>query len=344
MKQIVNKYSNDHILKTLYKNSNLKYTKSFISGLEDALNNLKLVNKTAYKDFINNKLKAKQNNSFDMHTLVSSLCELAIMNTFIIQSNRKETFMYEPKLRIDNNKNVEFSIMIGDIKYNVEVKSPNFDNYNKKLHEQLQKNVIVTRSEARLFNLQQLQERGILPASDSKVKDFLIDANLKFPINTNKGKELNVLFICWNENYDQACTALKHPHSGLLTPNSWNKDENGQVVTYPNIDLIFISDLYKSIIVHMIAGDNPISMYISGVPYFEANSRIRFLTPFLLPFSRTSLIKPEKTISQKCIDEIPISFFNRPIDLVDEKFVSHLCPEFITTFTVNNPYASNGKR
>ncbi len=334
MKQIVDKYSNDHILKTIYKNPNLKYTKSFISGLEDALNNLKSVSKAAYKDFINTKLKAKKGNSFDMHALVSSLCELTIMNSFLVQSNKKDTFMYEPKLRTDNNKNVEFSIMIGDIKYNVEVKSPNFDNYNEKLHEQLQKNGIVTRSEARLFNLQQLQERGILPAPDSKVKDFLIDANLKFPIDTDKTKEINVLFICWNENYDQACTALKHPHSGLLTSNSWNKDESGQVVTYSNIDLIFISDLYKSIIVHMIAGDSPISMYISGVPYFEANSHMGFLTPFLLPFSRTALIKPEKTLNQKCIDEIPISFFNRPIDLVDEKYVSHLCPEFITTFTV----------
>lgn len=334
MKHIVDKYSNDHILRIIYKNPNLKYTKSFISGLEEALNNLKSINKTAYQDFIHNKLKAKKNNSFDIHTLVSSLCELAIMNIFIVQSNKKETFMYEPKLRSDNKKNVEFSIIIGDIKYNVEVKSPNFENFNKKLNEQLNKNGIVTRSEARLFSLQQLEENAILPASDSKVKDFLIDANLKFPIDTNKDKELNVLFICWNENYDEACTALKHPHSGLLTKNSWNKDENGQVITYPNIDLIFISDLYKSILVHMIAGDNPISMYISGVPYFEANSHRRFLTPFLLPFSRTALIQPETSIKQKYIEDLPIAFGDKHVELVDEKFVSHLCPEFITTFTV----------
>ncbi|WP_236894701.1 hypothetical protein [Clostridium beijerinckii] len=334
MKQIVDKYSNDHILRTIYKNSTLKYARSFIKGLEDALDNLRLVSKSAYEDFINNKLKAKKNNSFDMHSLVSSLCELAIMNSFIVQSNNKTTFIYEPKLRTDNNKNVEFSIIIGNVKYNVEVKSPNFENYNKKQYEQLSKNGAVTRSEARLFNFKDLQEQGILPAPDSKVKDFLVDANLKFPINTDKDKEINVLFICWNENYDQACTALKHPFSGLLTKNSWHKNENGQIITYPNIDLIFVTDLYKSIIVHMIAGNDAIPSFISGVPYFEANLQVGFLTPFLLPFSRTALIEPEKPIKKECIDEIPIVFFDRPVDLVDEKFVSHLCREFTTTFTV----------
>jgi len=332
MKKVVEGYCANHILKILYKNLNLKYTKSFIVALEDALNNLKLVNKTAYKDFIHNKLKAKKKNDFDMHMLVSSLCELSIMNSFIIQSDKKETFTYEPKLRDDNNKNVEFSIIINNIKYNVEVKSPNFDNYNKKINEQLNRTGSVTRSEARLFSLEHLQEMGILPASDSKVKDFLKDANLKFPINTDKDKELNVLFICWNENYDQACTALKHPHSGLLTPNSWHKDESNQIITFPNIDLIFISDLYKSIIVHMIAGNDAISMFVSGVPYFESNSDIGFLTPFLLAFSRTALIKPEISIKQSYIAQLPIAFPNRIVDTVDEYFVSHFCPEFITTF------------
>ena len=84
----------------------------------------------------------------------------------------------------------------------------------------------------------------------------------------------------------------------------------------------------------MIAGDNPISMYISGVPYFEANSHRGFLTPFLLPFSRAALIEPELIINRKYIEELPIAFGDRHVELVDEQFVSHLCPEFITTFKV----------
>ncbi len=43
-----------------------------------------------------------------MHLLLSSLCELSIMNSFIYNSEEKESFIYEPKLRNDNNKNVEF--------------------------------------------------------------------------------------------------------------------------------------------------------------------------------------------------------------------------------------------
>lgn len=334
MEKMFNKYCDNHIFKKMYTLRNQKYTGSFLLGLEKALSNLRSVNKDAYKDFINHKLKAKKKSGYDAHALISSLCELSVINTFLLQSDKKETFKYEPKLRSDSNKNVEFSIEIGPIKYNVEVKSPNFDNYNKKFTEQLIRDGHVTCSQARLFSVTDLNKNEILPAPDSKVKDFLVDANNKFPIDSNKDIELNILFICWNENYDQACTALKHPLSGLLTNNSWYTDSNNNIITFSNIDLIFVTDLYKSIIVHMCAGDSEIPSIVSGIPYLENRSNMTPLTPFLLPFSRFALIKPEREIKQCYIDPIPVAFFDTPVDLVDENFVSNLCPEFITTFTI----------
>lgn len=330
-----NSYCNDHIFKQMYKYNNLKYTKSFFIELNKALNNIKSVDLSVYKDFINHKLKAKRKKSFDFHMLISSLCELAVMNTFIIQSDKKDTFLYEPQLRSDNKKNIEFSIKLGSIKYNIEVKSPNFETYNKKLNQKLIDTGFVTSAQARLLPKDALEKLNIVPAPDSKVKDFLVDSNLKFPTNTNKDKEINILFISWNENYDQACTALKHPASGLLTKNSWYKDTNNNPITFPNIDLIFISDLYKNIIVHMLAGNDKISKYISGVPYFENESFTPFttsLTPFLLPFSRFALVNTNPSIKQTYIDPLPITFPYNPVDLVTEKFVSKLCPEFISTF------------
>jgi len=50
------------------------------------------------------------------------------MNSFIYNSEEKESFIYEPKLRNDN-------------KYNVEIKSPNFENYNNKLNKLVRKMV-----------------------------------------------------------------------------------------------------------------------------------------------------------------------------------------------------------
>ena len=71
---------------------------------------------------------------------------------------------------------------------------------NKKLNQKLIDTGFVTSAQARLLPKDALEKLNIVPAPDSKVKDFLVDSNLKFPTNTNKDKEINILFISWNEN------------------------------------------------------------------------------------------------------------------------------------------------
>ncbi|MDR3587948.1 MAG: hypothetical protein P4L59_21950 [Desulfosporosinus sp.] len=321
----------DHILREVYDNRNMIFANSFLHGLETALFNLKTVEKKAYDDFVLHKLRAAKGNSFDMHSLISSLCELGIMNSFIKNSKKRESFAYEPKLRDDNNKNVEFTIVINRIKYNIEVKSPNFEHYNEKLNMLVQKHGSVMYYETRMFDLTKEEKAKNMTATDSKVKDFLLDANNKFPFISGKEKEINILFICWNDNTDQPCTALKYPLHGLLTKNSWYKDAKGKAVTFDNIDFIFISDLYQNILVHMLSGEIPLPGLLTGVPYFERNERFMFpinkLNPFILPFSRNVLIKPEKEIDEADIFNIPIAFSDQYVQIVDEAYVSNNCNE-----------------
>lgn len=194
----------------------------------------------------------------------------------------------------------------------------------------------VIRHEARLFNLSATEKRDRMTTTDSKVKDFLVDSNEKFSIVKDESREINILFICWNDHTDQPCTALKHPFNGLLTKNSWYKDENNAVVTFENIDLIFVSDLYQNLFAYMNSGNIPYPDELSGVPFFQNNERflrpVLTLNPFLLSHSRNILIEPTKEFTQEQIFNLPIAFSDQSVIVVNEDFVAKNCCEIKCSF------------
>ena len=321
IKEIIANYPDDHILCQVYKNRKLLFANSFLRGLNNALENVFCVCTTAYRDFANNKLRAADGVSFDFHSLIASMCELSIINTFIEKSENKDTFKYEPKLRNDNNKNVEFSIIINKVKYNVEVKSPNLSNYYNELHTKIEKHGSVVRFDTRGFGKPEKENQ--IGSTDPRVKDFLVDANNKFP-NSNIPNELNVLFICWDDNNDQPCIALKHPMHGLLTSRTWYKNGDEKPILFPNIDIIFVSDLYQCIIAHMLSGDEPLPGLITGIPYFENNARFLpyRINPFNIAFARNVAIKPLIDIDESMIFNLPIAFSDQYVQVVDENYVA----------------------
>lgn len=318
-----------HLLKQMADNyDKFIFTRTFIDGLCVALELLKKVDIRAYDDFINHKLLAKSKNGIDSHQLFSALCELAIINTFIRKSNHPESFKYEPCLRKDNNKNVEFSINILDITYNVEVKTPNFENFFTKLDSLMKNNNSVIWYETRLFELNQEQKKSNMTSTDYKVKEFLEDSNLKFPPSKGSKNSYNVLFICWNEHTDQPCANMKDPMCGLLTKNSWYK-EKGNPIVFNNIDLIFVSDLLQNMKAHISSGNEPLPSFITGVPYFERNKRFLWptntLSPFILAHSRNVFIEQDRSIPPRAIYNLPIAFEDQNVIVVTEDFVSKNC-------------------
>lgn len=75
---------------------------------------------------------------------------------------------------------------------------------------------------------------------DNPVKDFLIDANKKFAQFKDVQAETSVLVIVWDDFIYEPITVLKHEQCGLLTANSYLKNETGEVVQFAHIDAVVV--------------------------------------------------------------------------------------------------------
>lgn len=215
-----------------------------------ALKTLQFYSPAGYKSMIGDKLKAKDKDEHNWHNFLSAMCELAVMYSFIISSDQPDSFVYEDNLRKDNKKDVDFSIAIGKVVFHVEIKSGNMLKQQMEEHNAAKKDNQVVIADQRIMPLELLEE--IIPDAklfgslDNKIKDFLTDSLNKF--NTDKtSEERNVLFICWDENIFQPCTALLSEHHSLL-----------KEVQTDAIDYIVVSDLYRQMESMMYGYKNPV--------------------------------------------------------------------------------------
>lgn len=329
---IIGSYSDDHILKQLLSFKNFPFPSSYLNFFVEAILNVNHIDPKAALDLLNHKIRSKSGDSYDFHNLLSSLCELSVMNTMLFKIDNPSTFKYEPQPLKGSQKNPEFTINISDYKYYIEVKTPNFENYRKKMCEILKSEKVVAHYESRIFNLSEKQKSENMVSTDSKIKDFLVDANNKF-LKSEGNTHFNVLFICWTDHTDQPATALKHPRHGLLTKNSWFKDEDGIIISFNNIDLIFITDLFQNHITHMSCTSEPMPSIISGVPYFDDTIKTRIIPdPFNLKNSRNVIV--ESQIDEKIIFPLPISTFEKPVTVITEEYVNRYCPNIKISFTL----------
>lgn len=330
IEKILQNCSEDHCLKTLFKHKDDYFFKSsFLFHLNNALYGLLKADGKAYSDFITHKLPARNNSSFEFHSYISSLCELAVIWSFLNISGEIESFNYEPCLRQDNNKNVEFSIRVNSLTYNVEVKSPNLESHYAAINDRIDEYGSVVRLDSR--GIKKPNNVNEIPSPTMRVKDFLVDANRKFPQMPGEDS-FNILFIAWDENLDQPCIALKEPRHGLLVENSEFRDADGSEFQFENIDLIFVTDLYKNFIVHMASTDIPLPSFITDVPYFDnALKRVTpfAVNPFMLPFSRSGVIgvncNLQESHVQDAIYQLPITFYDQNVLIVDEDYVEKNC-------------------
>jgi len=76
---------------------------------------------------------------------------------------------------------------------------------------------------------------------DNPVKDFLASANAKFAAFRQADPAfVGVLFIVWDDYVNEPIGALLNPASGLLTPNSFDRDENGEPRAYQSVDAVVV--------------------------------------------------------------------------------------------------------
>lgn len=278
------------------------------------LQRLKEVCPEAYSSMLQDKLAARKGrDDFDAHNFVSALCELSVINAFISASDSPDTFKYEPKLIEDSKKNVEFSIEICGVCYNVEVKSANMIKEYKALEQNMAVEGQTIEPNARLISFDDWKniagETPLMGSLDNKIKDFIEDAQKKFP---PAGNAINLLVICWDGRYRKALTALKSEASGLLTANSYVPD-----LKFDHISHIMVTSQY-GFLIDWLKGSVPIITSQDPI-------NLRFAYNFLIDYNtdRPKGIRERLECIMGC-QELPV---------VDEKYVDQNCED--VSFTLN---------
>ncbi|MFJ9002455.1 hypothetical protein ACIRG8_29400 [Streptomyces sp. NPDC102359] len=144
-------------------------------------------------------------------------------------------FAHEPTAGI-GKANPEVVIDVGHLRLGVEVKTPNL-------------RLLTAGREGRGRAPWQLNAR--IPKEfhprgpstkprDNPVKDFLVSANRKFEGFRSDPNFYSVLVIVWDDYINEPLTALLSQQSGLLTPNSFHRDNSDQPHTYPNVDAVVV--------------------------------------------------------------------------------------------------------
>lgn len=278
------------------------------------LQRLKLISPKAFESFVTDKLAAKKGkDNVDLHNFISALCELSVINAFVSASDQPQSFIYEPRLLDGKKKNVEFSIVIDGLLYEVEVKSANMINHEEELENNLEKEGQVIEPNARMIPLEEWNhiagDTPLMGSLDNKVADFLASAQEKFP---PIGESIHLLVICLDGRYRKALTALKSETSGLLTANTYRPD-----LVYDHINQIIVTSQYGFIIDWLRGGKlNPIQA--------QDPINLRFPYNFLIDYN----LDCPKDIHERLhgilgCEKLPI---------VDERFVDHYCED--VTFTM----------
>ncbi|MBR6738007.1 MAG: hypothetical protein IKL82_06620 [Clostridia bacterium] len=217
--ELLSKFSSDH---PLIKYKNKPYYIEFeklICSLQ--LNNAKLDLKI--EELLND------NGNFSIYKYNQGISELLI---WFLLEQRHLNYQIEKKIN-KTQKDVDVVISIGDAFYNVEVKSPE---YEERKEKQIS-GIIANRSTNKeIFNIandikslisQQLSVIGyekvdIEYPKDNKVKDTLLSAQSKF--NNNNSKNCNVLYLSTNTNeFVKYLNYIVNSESGFFTPNSYVK-------------------------------------------------------------------------------------------------------------------------
>ena len=290
-----------------------------MNAIQRALTTLCSVSEDAYRDMIHNKLPAKAGKDYDDHQLISAFCELSLMNTFIARSSNPKSFKYEDRCNPDSLKNVEFSIEMADFLFHVEVKTSNLVSEDRKIAKALETSgnaIILDARNPRYKEIEEKAQYPVIGSLDRRLIDYLESANQKFR-KTASEKEINLLVICWDDRIHQPLMVLKNKKAeGLLTSQSYNKNADGTIKDYPNVDCILINSGYALF-----------KEYVSFL-LFDRFSPEFPVDPFFQLFTHNYLINYNLTESRISVIQ---SIIQQETIIVDEAFAETL-PEVSIAF------------
>ena len=182
-------------------------------------------------------LHGKEKDLGHYEQLMQILAELLVVSHLALEFPR-EKFLDEPTIG-SSKKNPELIIEIDSYMIGVEVKAPSLLEHQKR--RSTQEIQLPSRSRIRQIVLDSLREtEDIILPRDNPIKDFLISSNEKFKeFKKNIKNFYGILIIVWDDYIYEPISSLVNKESGLLTKNSFAK-ENGEPLKFPNIDAVII--------------------------------------------------------------------------------------------------------
>lgn len=200
--------------------------------------------------------------------LMQKLAEILVLDRLLNLSwPEGVTFHHEPE-GTPRGKRPELYVSSDSGDFLFEVKAPSL------LDHAQHRSANAVQLPTRAFPLEQAKNLfgadGITFPRDNPVKDFLQSADEKFQPFKIKGDVTGILVIVWDDFIYEPITALVHERSGLLTSNSFARDEDGQPLTFPNVDAVIL--IRHLMYFENAAGDRPLLERTHAFDFGDANA------------------------------------------------------------------------
>lgn len=144
------------------------------------------------------------------------------------------TFQHEPTA-VPNGPRPELLVTYEGGRLVVEVKTPSLLNHMRQRQEKS------TQLAYRSAFGKQLAERtdgDVTLPRDNPILDFLKDSERKFREFRTEPKTTSLLVIVWDDFIYEPISVLANQFTGLLTPQTFAKDPDGNPLTFPNVDAV----------------------------------------------------------------------------------------------------------
>lgn len=172
--------------------------------------------------------------------LIQICAELYVMNRVIsFFEGQKFDVTHEPTTK-GSAKNPEFIIRYNDTIFGVEVKAPSLINHmNIRYNNPAQ---VSTRVPGFLDKIKESYGgSNVTLPRDNPMKDFLLSANEKFKgFKLENPEFISLLVVIWDDFIYEPISALVGEPAGLFLPASFAKDENGEPLSFDNLDAVIL--------------------------------------------------------------------------------------------------------
>lgn len=215
------------------------FARSIISAAADLEQLLTGLGQQLLNDLVS--IGGREKHRPDYDTLIQKLAEMLVLRQLLrLPWPEGTTFTHEPA-GTPQGKRPELLVKTSGMSYVFEVKAPSL------LAHQHARGTNSLQLPGRMFPLEMvgrltetMGDGSTTFARDNPVKDFLLSAEEKFRPFKAKGPCRSYLVIVWDDHIYEPITSLVHERCGLLTPNSFAHDKEGQPLAFPSIDAVII--------------------------------------------------------------------------------------------------------